>query len=108
MAYVKDLKDQILTTDSAILYCAVCGAENSANAGDYWNCRPDYEFSCCDESMQLVIKRTIYEAQEIADNNRINSEDGDYYKFALWPCNVCKAQKPECDTDRQHFPCFED
>lgn len=47
-------------------------------------------------------------AQEIDENNRINSEDSTYNhnKFALWPCNICKAQKPECDTDKQHFPCF--
>lgn len=27
-------------------------------------------------------------------------------KFELWPCNICIAQKPECDTDKQHFPCL--
>jgi len=26
--------------------------------------------------------------------------------FSLWPCSVCKAQSPDCDTDKQHFPCF--
>ena len=62
MARVKDLKDQILTTDNRILYCTVCGAEYSANAGDYWSCQPDYEFICCDMPMQLVIKRTVYES----------------------------------------------
>jgi len=29
-------------------------------------------------------------------------------RFALWPCNICRAQKPECDTDRQHFPCLKE
>ena len=61
MARVKDLKDQTLTNDHAILFCNICDAEYSANAGDYWNYSPDHEFICCDEPMQLVTKQIIYE-----------------------------------------------
>jgi len=55
-AIKKNLKDQILTDDNTIMYCSVCGAENSANSGDYWNVPDDHKFICCDEVMSLVTK----------------------------------------------------
>jgi hypothetical protein len=62
MTQVRDLKDQIGTKGPRpLLYCEVCGAENSASKGDYWNCRPDYVFTCCGEPMTLVVKRTVYQ-----------------------------------------------
>ena len=64
MACVKDLKDQILTEDRAILFCTICGSEYSANAGDYWAYPPDYEFTCCGEPMILVNKRTVFDRVE--------------------------------------------
>jgi len=61
MIRVKDLKNQIGTTGiRPILYCPICGAECSANAGDYFMASPDYVFTCCDEPMLLVIKKAMY------------------------------------------------
>lgn len=59
---VKDLKDQIGTDGPrSILLCRVCGGEYSANAGDYWNTKPQHILKCCGEPMDHVIKKTIYE-----------------------------------------------
>jgi len=54
----KNMEDQILTDDTRILHCPVCGAEYSGNAGDYWNLPDDHEFMCseCDQPMELVDK----------------------------------------------------
>jgi len=61
MVRVKDLKNQTGVIGlRPILYCSVCGAEYSANAGDYWDCDPTYEFVCCNESMQLVVKQVSF------------------------------------------------
>jgi len=58
---VSELKDQIgQPGPRPLLYCTVCGAEYSANAGDYWNCSRDMDMLCCDEPLQLVMKRTVY------------------------------------------------
>ena len=58
---VRDLKDQIDTKGPRpILYCSICGAENSAHAGDYFLARPDHVFTCCGEPMLLVVKSTHY------------------------------------------------
>jgi len=62
MVQVKDLKEQIgMNGPRPILYCNVCGAQYSANAGDYWNRPGNTELLCCDEPMQLVIKKIIFE-----------------------------------------------
>jgi hypothetical protein len=57
---VKDLQDQILTTDRSFLLCRVCGAHNSANAGDYWNTPDDHIFKCCNANMVRVVRYTTY------------------------------------------------
>jgi len=62
MITVKDLKDQTETIENRpILFCPNCGAEHSANAGDYFMASPDHVFTCCDRPMLLVIKRIGYE-----------------------------------------------
>ena len=58
-AIKKNMVDQILTSDNKILYCEICGAEYSGNAGDYWNVPDNYVFTCCDTAMQLVTKKTV-------------------------------------------------
>jgi len=60
MVRKKDLSDQILNKKrvSEFLFCSICGAEYSANSGDYWNLSDNYIFNCCDESMQLAVKHT--------------------------------------------------
>ena len=58
---VGDLKDQIGTTGPRpILYCRICCAESSANAGDYFNARKDHVFKCCNAYMALVFRNTVY------------------------------------------------
>lgn len=57
-----DLENQIGALDTrSILYCTCCGAENSANSGDYWNLPESYLFRCCGKPMVRVVKRTVYE-----------------------------------------------
>jgi len=61
LAYVKNLKDQILTNDRAIAVCPACGAEYSANKGDYWNWKPTEAIVCCDGLIcELMTKHTVY------------------------------------------------
>ena len=54
----KNMKDQILTSDSKILHCPCCDAEYSGNAGDYWNVPDNHVFTCseCKVEMELVNK----------------------------------------------------
>lgn len=60
MVQVKDLKEQVgILGSRPILYCGICGNEFSANAGDYWNAKPDHVFRCCGANIILVIKKTI-------------------------------------------------
>jgi hypothetical protein len=60
-AIYKNLKDHILTGDKKIMYCPGCGAEYSANKGDYFMVSdPNYKFKCCDVTMKLVSKQVIY------------------------------------------------
>lgn len=62
-AIKKNLEDQTITGNhNVIMFCPQCGAEFSANAGDYWNCADDFEFKCCGRTMELVTKHTIYQA----------------------------------------------
>ena len=61
-ATLKNLKDQISTDDNKIMYCSVCGAEFSANIGDYFMINdPEYQFKCCNKTMQLATKHTHYQ-----------------------------------------------
>lgn len=54
---VSDLKDQTgFIGPHPFLYCDICCAECSANAGDYWDVKRDTVFSCCGENMRLVRK----------------------------------------------------
>jgi hypothetical protein len=60
---VKDLKDQIgMNGPRPVLHCAKCGETYSANAGDYFNVRPDHVFKCCGRNMALVIERHTFKA----------------------------------------------
>ena len=53
-AIYKNLKDQILTNDNAVMYCTKCGSEFSANSGDYFMINnPEYRFKCCKKTMEL-------------------------------------------------------
>ena len=59
---IADLKDQTgKLGPHPILYCRRCGAEYSANAGDYWDRPPAYVFRCCRRNMRLGIKSAVYE-----------------------------------------------
>ena len=58
---VKELKDQINTPrPRPFLYCRLCGAEYSANSGDYFMSAPDDVLECCEEPMELVEKVVTY------------------------------------------------
>ena len=57
---VANLKDQIGTSyPRSFLYCRKCGAENSANAGDYWNVPGGHVFKCCRVNMVLVTAKRV-------------------------------------------------
>lgn len=43
-----------------MLYCRQCGAEYSADKGDYWNLLETHVFKCCGRPMQRVYKQTMY------------------------------------------------
>jgi len=58
---VADLKDHKGCGPHPFLYCEFCGAEWSANKGDYFTHPLDYVFTCCDENMRLVRKVVTYE-----------------------------------------------
>jgi hypothetical protein len=65
MITVADLKNQTGTHDPhPVLYCRDCGAEYSANKGDYFMHPPTYPFFCCDQPMILVVKKTVFEEVE--------------------------------------------
>jgi hypothetical protein len=61
---VADLKNQTGTPGPrALLYCSNCGAEYSANAGDYFAADPNHVFKCCRRNMALVTKSIQYKEQ---------------------------------------------
>jgi len=61
LAILKNLKDQILTKDNKLMLCKVCGAEYSANAGDYFMINnPNHKFKCCNKTMVLAHKKIVY------------------------------------------------
>jgi hypothetical protein len=58
---VRDLQDQTgYNGPRSILRCSCCGAEYSANKGDYFAASPDHVFMCCDFPMARVVKSTVY------------------------------------------------
>ena len=58
---VKDLKYQIGTAyPRPFLKCFECGAEVSANSGDYFMSHPDLVMMCCDQPLRLVTRATVY------------------------------------------------
>lgn len=59
---VNDLRDQIgVPGPHAFLKCFTCGAEYSANAGDYFMAKSTHVFRCCRRNMSLVTRSVIYE-----------------------------------------------
>ena len=58
MATKADLKKH--QGEGAMLFCVECQAEYSANYDDYFQLSDFYEFTCCDEPCDLVVKRTTY------------------------------------------------
>ncbi len=57
-AIKKNLKDGILdeSWSGVSMCCTKCGAEYSANSGDYWNVPDDHKFKCCGRTMILARK----------------------------------------------------
>jgi hypothetical protein len=66
MVRVKNLPDLTGTNifPQPFLSCGECGAEYSANSGDYFNYPHEYVFMCCSEPMVLMTKRVVYEEWE--------------------------------------------
>ena len=60
LAIKKNLKDYIYCPEfsDVYAYCTKCGAEYSANAGDYWQMKDDERLKCCNKTMILVRKST--------------------------------------------------
>lgn len=57
---VADLKDQIGTAHPRpFLHCRKCGAEYSANAGDYWAWPSDEPLRHCGVNMLLVTSHRV-------------------------------------------------
>ena len=57
---VKDLKNQTgVSGPHPFLYCLICGSEFSANAGDYWDTKPEHVFRCCEDDMLLVTAQRV-------------------------------------------------
>jgi len=61
-AIVGNLRDEVFEEhdDHRFLYCGICGAEDSAHQGDYWNLPRDYEFMCCNRPMVIATKETTF------------------------------------------------
>ena len=70
---LKDLQNQIGVKGlPLLLYCPRCGAEFSANSGDYWYNDPNMVLRCstlddtfggeCETPLQLVTKSTVYKS----------------------------------------------
>lgn len=58
---VADLSDQIgIVGPRPFLKCFVCGAEYSANRGDYFMRDGKYVFTCCKNPMKLVVKGVTF------------------------------------------------
>ena len=62
LAQIKNLKDQIITNDKKIAVCPCCGAEYSANKGDYWQLKESDYLTCCDGIIcELATKKVVYD-----------------------------------------------
>lgn len=58
---VGDLHDQIgYDGPRSILYCSVCGAEYSANKGDYFALPDSHVFECCGFPCARVVKSEVF------------------------------------------------
>lgn len=54
-ALMRNLKNQTgVAGPHPVMWCPRCGAEYSANKGDYWDVRADHKFTCCGRTMELV------------------------------------------------------
>jgi len=64
LAYKKNLQDQLnMPYPRPIAVCPACGAEYSANKGDYWQLEDDDALTCCNGLIcELYVKKTVYEA----------------------------------------------
>ena len=60
LAIKKNLKDYIFCPGFSDVFakCPICGAEYSANAGDYWQLKDNDRLKCCDKTMILCRKST--------------------------------------------------
>ncbi len=67
LAIKKNLEDQTGNDDTTIMYCTECGAEFSANAGDYWDHPDDYEFQCCGKTMVLGTFKRVFVPKEVTN-----------------------------------------
>ncbi len=63
------LKDQVRpslndpepgSSEKEIMFCLTCGAEYSANSGDYFNVPDNHTFQCCNRDLQLTTKSVVY------------------------------------------------
>ena len=59
-----------LEPERPLLFCPGCGAEWSAEPGDYWRLPADYAFACtdCNRPLTLVRKRAVYEDWPIEEH----------------------------------------
>ncbi len=58
---VKDLKDQTGTAEPRpILHCQICNSEYSANKGDYFPYAEDHVLTCCEQPLELVVKKVVF------------------------------------------------
>jgi hypothetical protein len=65
MITVADLKDQTtIPGPHPFLKCFECGCESSANKSDYFWAKDTLPFFHCDQPMQLVSKRVVYQEVE--------------------------------------------
>ena len=63
---VENLSNQIGTTGPrSILYCPSCGAQFSANSGDYWNLPSGHVFKHCRRNMWLGYMVTTFEQESV-------------------------------------------
>lgn len=57
---VRDLRNKKLPA-TAIQVCLECGGEYSVDAGDYWYRQGSDELTCCEQSVIVATKETVYE-----------------------------------------------
>lgn len=73
---VEDLQDQTLKTGPhPHLHCFKCGAQYSANRGDYFMHPKDHVFKCCRRNMTLVITRVVLEVVPIRSRRQAKAKE---------------------------------